>query len=92
MTNATITAAKKSALEFLEKTDSSDMDIKTAALYKLTKSSGIPLSELDSYMQIAGFPNKRPEELTTEQIKLVLESYKLDKKIQDGVADAALKQ
>lgn len=89
MTNATITAAKKSALEFLEKTDSSDMDIKTAALYKLTKSSGIPLSELDSYMQIAGFPNKRPEELTTSQIEKVISAYKTNKDLQESQAKEA---
>lgn len=79
MTNATITAAKKNALAYLEKNDSSDMDLKTAWLYRLTKSSGVPLSELDSYMQLEGYGNKRPEELSVEEIKKVIDAYKLNK-------------
>ena len=92
ITNATIALAKKDTIAYLEKTDSSEVDIKTAWLYKLTNKSGIPLNEIDTYMQRIGIMNKRPEELTTAQIKLVLESYKLEKKIQGGVADAALQQ
>ena len=65
------------------------MDLKTAWLYRLTKSSGVPLSELDSYMQLEGYGNKRPEELTVNQIKKVIDAYKLNKDYLKNQAEEA---
>ena len=90
MVRETVALAKKDAIDALEKIDSPDMDLKTAALYKLTKDGGVPISELDSYMQSAGFINKRLEELTIEQIKKVLSSYKAQQKYLDKQAKQAL--